>query len=288
MYVHGGGHGDSSNNGLYSFDFAGTTRPTGWVTDYTGVPNTSSDISVGSIGAPISVHTYDGMIDMGANIYRMGGATWPTGSTARQNFRYSKSAGTWTRLPSYPSGSFSGSTVGSAAHGKILSMEREGTYFSYAFYRIATNDWSARRDVGKQWINNGASAFDPATNTGLMVGASNGYGATCFSLGIDWSGENLTQTERSMPSVGGGASLIWDATAGRYWCFGGSGNTRTIYEIHPTTFAVTAHTLSGDLDSLVPETPYHGSFGRWVFMESWRAIGSVASRTAPAYVIRLP
>ena len=30
LFVHGGGHGDSANNGMYVYDFSGTSAPTGW------------------------------------------------------------------------------------------------------------------------------------------------------------------------------------------------------------------------------------------------------------------
>ena len=30
LYINGGGHGDSANNGLWVYRFAGTTLPTGW------------------------------------------------------------------------------------------------------------------------------------------------------------------------------------------------------------------------------------------------------------------
>lgn len=285
MYVHGGGHGDSSNNGLYSFDFAGASRPTGWAIEYAGVPNTSSSFPIGSVGAPVAVHTYDGMIDMGADIYRIGGAVWPSGHLTPDLLRYSKATGEWTRLADYPDTGGAGMALGEASAGKLLFLEREGKYFAYAFYRMGSNSWSTRKTVGSQWNNNGGAAWSPSLKIAVTIG-SNGYGTNMFSVGIDWSGETITQTARSAPNVGGGSAVMWDATLGRFWAFGGAGNNSTIYEINPSSWAVTAHPLSGD--SISPETPYMGAFGRWVFMEDWRAIGSVASRNGAAYIIRLP
>ena len=289
MYVHGGGHADSSNNGLYSFDFAGTTRPTGWAVENAGQTGVSTDIAVGATGAPISVHTYDGMVDMGSALYRLGGSPYPNGGFATQMFRYDKASSVWTRLPNWTSGGgwFAGSAIANPAAGKILAMERWVYYQTYAFYRVATNNWSAMQSVGAQWISDGATAWNPVTNTGLMVGSSNGYGATtAFSLGIDWAAETITQTQRSLPAVGGGSAIVWDATRQRYWVWGSSGNYGTMYEIDPSNWTVSTHALTGD--ALAPEEPYRGTFGRHVFMESWRAIGSVVSRTGAAFVIRLP
>ncbi len=289
MYVHGGGHSDSSNNSLTSFDFAGNSQPTGWVLENAGQTGVTSDLAVGSTGAPISVHTYDGMVDMGADLYRFGGSSYPSGGFTVQMLRYNKAASTWTRLPNWASSApqFAGMAVGNPSAGKILLMDRFVSYFTYAFYRVATNSWSTRRDASAQWVGDGSAAFDPATNTGLIIGANNESGVFAFSTGINWAAETITQTARSITGMGSGCGLIWDPTRACYWCFGSSNNNSMLYEINPTTFAVTPHTLTGDAP-LSPESSSHGHFGRWAFMDSWRAIGSVSSRTSPAFVIRLP
>ena len=130
------------------------------------------------------------------------------------------------------------------------------------------------------------ATYDPVTNTGLTIG-NNGYGANAFSIGINWSAETVTQTARSIQAFGGGASLVWDPTRSCYWCFGAAANTGTLYQIDSSSFAVTAHALTGDVP-LTPEAGGSGSYGRFVFLDSWRALGSVSSRTSPAFVIKLP
>lgn len=286
MYVHGGGHSDSSNNSLTSFDFAGSTRPVGWAVENAGQTGVTADISVGGTGYPISVHTYDGMADMGSAIYRFGGSPYPNGGFAVGMYRYDKASSVWTRLPNWPGQWFGGMALANPSAGKILAMERWATYNTYAFYRVASNSWSALRSVSGQWNSDGVAAYDPATNTGLTIG-SNGYGVNAFSIGIDWSTETITQTSRSMQTFGSGASLLWDPTRRCYWCFGAAANSGTLYQIDPASFAVTARALTGDVP-LTPESGSSGSFGRFVFLDSWRAIGSVSSRTSPAFVIRLP
>ena len=289
MYVHGGGHADSSNNGLYSFDFAGTSRPIGWAIENQGQTGVTSDLAVGATGAPISVHTYDGMTDMGSDLYRFGGSSYPSGGFTVQMLRYSKAASVWTRLPNWAASApqFAGAAIANPAVGKILVMDRFVSYFIYGFYRVVTIDWSACGFVSAQWPSDFSAAFDPVTNTGLVVGGNNESGVYAFSLTINWAAETITQTARSITGLGSGCALIWDPTRSVYWCFGSSNNNSTLYEINPTTFAVTSHTLTGDAP-LTPETTYWGTFGRWVFMDSWRAIGSVVSRTGAAFVIRLP
>lgn len=284
MYVHGGGHGDSSNNGLYSFDFSGTSSPSGWAVENQGQTRVSGDsgLSVGATGYPVSVHTYDGMVDMGPALYRLQGSTYPTGNFGAQIVRFDKANKVWTRLPNYPGGQGGGMAVASPASGKILYMERWMTYFTYGFYRVGANNWSTIRNVGSQWPSDGTAAFNPTSNTGLCISSD-----VAYSIGIDWSAETVTQTSRSLTSMGSGVSLVWDPTASRYWCFGGAGRNTTLYEINPTSFAVTAHTLTGNAP-LSPESDSRGHFGRWVFMDEWRAIGSVSSRNGAPFVIRLP
>ena len=62
LYCRGGGHGDSGNNGLYIYNFSGSTRPTGWSI----APNSLSALAVAlnsstvySDNKPTSVHSYD-------------------------------------------------------------------------------------------------------------------------------------------------------------------------------------------------------------------------------------
>lgn len=286
MYVHGGGHSDSSNNSLTSFDFAGDARPTGWILESAGQTGVSGDFGVGTTGYPVSVHTYDGMVDMETALFRFGGSAYPSGSFSTQAVRFDKATGAWTRLPSWPGGGFGGMALGSPAAGKILIMDRWVSFNTYAFYRLSSNSWSSIRTAAQQWNSDGVVAFNPTNGTGLVIG-NNGYSANAFSIAINWTAETITQTVRALPDFGPGASLAWDPTRRCYWCFGATANTRTLYQIDPTDFSVVAHALTGDVP-LTPEAGGTGSFGRFVFMDGWRAIGSVASRTSPAFVIRLP
>lgn len=281
MYVHGGGHADSSNNGIYSFDFAGTTAPTGWAVENAGQTGVTTNPSVGATGAPVSVHTYDGMFDMGSLLYRVGGSSHPNGNMDGRAFRFDKTSKVWTRLPDPPNVG-AGFLIGDTASGKLLWMDRWQTFLTYAFYRVATNNWSSSKSVSSQWPSDGTLAYNPATNTGICVSTDAAY-----SITIDWSAETITQTSRSLASIGRGSAIVWDATAGRYWAFGAVGNTGTLYEINPTTYAITPRTLTGNVP-FSRDGDYQGTYGRWVFMESWRAIGSVCSETGSAHIIKLP
>lgn len=282
MYVHGGGHSDSSNNGLYSFDFAGTNAPTGWAVENQGQTGVTSDPSIGSNGAPVSVHTYDGMCDMGDFLFRVGGSTYPNGFFTETAMRFTKSTKVWTRLPNWPGQSLGGAVVGNTSDGKVLAMDRWVEYLTYAFYRVSTNNWSSLKSVSNQWPDDFSAAYSPTLNVGIAMGSG-----SSFSYTIDWTSETIVQTSRSLPSLGSGPSLFWDASRNVFWAFGGSSNNSTIYEINPSNWSSTAHTLTGNAP-LSPESGTRGSYGRFVYLPDWRAIGAVANRNNAAFVIKLP
>src|SRR5262245_16389226 len=63
MFVHGGGHSDSANNGLYVYDFAGDARPTGWsLMQISAVSSVRGDTGVYADGLPAAHHTYNGNV----------------------------------------------------------------------------------------------------------------------------------------------------------------------------------------------------------------------------------
>lgn len=281
MYVHGGGHSDSSNNGIYSFDFAGASAPTGWTVENAGQTNVTSNPAVGATGQPVSVHTYDGMVDMGALLYRVGGSVYPNGFMQGRAFHFDKSSKVWTRLPDPPNVG-AGFLLGNAASNKLLWVEKWATTMSYAFYRIGTNNWSSSKGLSAEWPSDGSAAYNPVTNTGIAVSSN-----VAFSFSVDWSTETISQTSRSLTSLGRAPGIVWDPTAGCYWAFGAVGNTGTLYAVNPTTYAITSHALTGNVP-ISQDGDYQGTYGRWVFMESWRAIGSVCRTSGSVFVIKLP
>ena len=74
LFVHGGGHTDSANNGLYIFDYSGGSQPTGWTTplQISSVSAVRANGATYSDGLPTAVHTYDGMVYASHNehVYR--------------------------------------------------------------------------------------------------------------------------------------------------------------------------------------------------------------------------
>jgi hypothetical protein len=287
MYVHGGGHGNSLNNGMYAFDLAGSSLPTGWTLPRISSPS-AADSGGGaySDGRPRAVHTYDGLCELNGVIYRYGGATY-VGNFLGEMWAFNIATSTWSARASAPQGGY-GATIADPVSNKILVIHQysasAGSTNQYMFYRPATNTWSAVKAVSSIWPNYACGAYRPSSSTYLIAGSGK-----AFSGVIDWSAETITQTSRSLGSLQGtaGPSTVYDPTADRFWMFGGVSQPNSINEVNPTTWGVTSRALSGDgLGSY--ESNYQGSFGRFVFINGYRAIGFANSPTNPAYVIKLP
>ncbi len=290
MYVHGGGHTDSANNGMYLFDYAGTTKPTGWSLAKISATSavTSGTSAAYADGVPRSVHSYDVMCTLDGMIYRITGAYYEGGNNNNAVWRFNPANATWSRLANLPTESSRGFCIADPASKKILYLERETSYFGYAFYRVGSDTWSSLRTGTLQWPDGGCAAYrpdaNPATGTGLVVGEGK-----AISFSIDWRAEAIAQTSRSLGSVATGAPCcFYDPLQDRFISWGGgTGGGTALHEIDPSTWVVTTRTLSGD-PILSGGSSYQGSFGRFVFMDSFRAIGFATSVSGPAYVIKLP
>jgi hypothetical protein len=299
LWVHGGGHTDSSNNAIVSFEFAGTTRPTGWT--LARVSSASAVIATSntgySDGGPSSVHTYDGMCELNGNFYRCGGSIFNAGGFASQFWRYNVASNAWTRLAAFPGGPFGGFAVSDTGpSGKVLFLERWASYFTYAFYNTVSNTWGSVKSASQQWPDGGTLAYrpdsNPGTGTGLVTGAGQ-YSGSSFSFSINWSSETIgTLATRNLGELTTqpGAACFYDPATDRFWGLGGGtiGTITTINEINPANWSITPHTLGGDALSNSESNNYHGMYGRFVFLPAWRAFGTVLARNGSAFIIRLP
>ncbi len=288
MYVHGGGHSDSLNNGVYRYDFAGTTKPTGWTLQKISAVSAANPSGNGSYsdGNPESAHTYDGMCELNGVLYRFGGAGVPNGYFLNDAWAFNTATSAWSRLADIPV-QWGGFAIAHPGTNKILLLERWVTYNTYTFYRVGTNNYSSVKNASQQWPDLSTLAMKPLTSTtslGLVSGRNKS-----FSLSIDWSAETVSQTSRTISSFQSldGPSIVYDPTRDRFWIFGGSPQSSSIGEINPSTWAVTSHSLTGSSMGS-GGSGYEGSYGRFVFMDSFRAIGFVNNVEGPSYVIKLP
>ncbi len=286
LYVHGGGHNGSANNGLYVFDYAGDSRPTGWALPSISplsavVPATAAY----SDGLPSSSHTADTTCMLHGSLYRISAIGYnPSGGFGRSAFKYEPTTDTWVRLADSPTANCY--VFPNEATNKILCIDRWYTYQSYYFYNATTDTFSSVKQVPESWPDYFTVAYKPLTAT-TGVALMSGSGKS-FSSIVDWNAETITQVSRSLGTVSNmkGPGCFYDPERDRFWMFGGNSDPRLVDEIDPSDWSVTSHTLTGDPYSF--NAGYNGTFSRFVFMPEFRAVGFVPTTDGPAYVMRLP
>lgn len=291
LLLTGGGHNDSANNGVYAYDFNGDTRPLGWRPPViSAVSAVRPANATYSDGRPTSIHSYDGLVTATHNntFYRFAGALWaPAGGFTNGAFKLDLATGQWTRLPDVPGGGGVGLSVYDPGSGKIL-VNISGS-FSASFLRTSNDTWSAVKTLTNVYSES-VGLWDATRNRAFFIGSGNNR-----FLSIDFAAETLSQT--SFTATGATAilgdsapSAFHDPDRDVYWIFGGrfgSPGYTTLYEMNPTTFAVTAHPLSQSMAGGLPQD-HQGSYGRFVFLRPWRAIGFVTRHDRAPWVIKLP
>lgn len=293
LFVHGGGHSDGANNGLYVYDFAGGAKPTGWqsplvISPLSAVLSTSPTYSD---GYPTSVHTYDGAVYAKHNntVYRFKGSIYGAGDQTRASFKFNVATKTWTRLPDYPtSAGYGAVTLYDPVSGNIFVSGVTAT--SGHFFRTSNDTWSSEKTFGGDGSAEAAAAWDPTRNRGLVVGGSSRRALLSLNFATETASATSITFTGATEILGSGISAVYDAGRDSYWFFGGDSGSpgwTTLYEVQAGgPWNIVAHTLTGAqiqrLNGML------GSYGRFVFMDQWRAIGIVASTSSPAYVIKLP
>ena len=294
LFVHGGGHTDSANNGMYIYDFAGQNNPTGWQAPLvvSAVADVRDGAAVYADGKPNSVHTYDGIVYASHNnhVYRFGGSRYSSGRLTRTAFKFNASNGVWTRLPDYPGGEDAAKTIYDPVTGNIfVTMTDE---FDGYFLRTDTDTWSSRIDYnGNGFPFDSMAAWDSSRNRAIVVGE----GETSV-VNVDFEAETVTVQSFSPTGDTGlygrsGISAVYDPVRDVYWLFGGgtgSPGYTGIYELRAggDPWTTIRHDLTGD--SIPLSKGLIGSWGRYVLMPQWGAIGFVAHEGGPAFVIKLP
>lgn len=291
LFVHGGGHNDSANNGLYVFDFSGTTAPAGWsIADISPVSAVRAATSYAD-GKPAAVHTYDGVVHAQHNnhVYRFAGAIWnPSGGFTSSAWKYNLATNSWTALPQVPGTAGLVSTVYDPVSGKIAVGY--GGRTQVMFFRSGQDNWSAPKSTnGAPWAGDVSGAYDVSRRRGVLVG--NGVSRL---ITFDWNNEtvqvsNLSASGATELLSATAPSVVYDQLRDSYWIFAGRNGSpgfQNIYEMDAETLVIQRRQLVGDSINVAPGLI--GSYGRYVFMPQWRAIGLVARHTSPAYIIKLP
>ena len=294
LFVHGGGHTDSANNGIYIYDFSGTSRPTGWTTPLliSSVSAVRSNNATYSDGLPTAVHTYDGLVHATHNnhLYRFGGSQYNNGFMEGRPFKYSVSGNRWTRLPNYPSNNGGAKTLYDPATGKIFVTMNDA--LEGHFFRTDSETWSGSKGYsGNGFPFNAFGVWDTSRNRGLIIGDGERS-----LVDIDFENETVSVSGISVSGASGilgssGISAVYDPVADIYWIFGGgtsSSGWSNLYRLNADGPPWTMQSVSFTGSQIERTRGMIGSWGRFVFMPAWRAIGVIASETSPAFIIRLP
>lgn len=303
LYMAGGGHNDASNNGLYVYDFRGSSVPVGpsiassSQSDISQVGQALTFYTAYSDGKAASRHTYDGIVHTNGKIYLLGGSHyknggWGSGGTTTL-YRYQ--SGTWTLMPSPPTGiglDFEVPlTCFDPVSGKFLASSRGRTMSWCAFYNTNTETWGTLKSTGGNSDLGGYMTLCYDTNRARIVA----FGGSCTEVWTpNWTAETVSRSTHPVTGnmANSGVSPVYDAARDVFWLIGGYGsdNWGTLYEVNPVTFASTARTLTGDT------IPVRGGGGNWpngnykriVMVANGAALGLVTHFSQPATVIKLP
>ncbi|MEO0974148.1 MAG: hypothetical protein AAFX85_13735, partial [Pseudomonadota bacterium] len=292
LYLTGGGHGNSANNGIYIYDFAGDAQPTGW--SVVGLSDLSAVLPEDNYtdGAPPSIHSYDGLVYAHHNgfFYRFGGAPWrPNGGFTRVVFKYDFTADEWIQLPSLPRPSPRiPVTVYDPASGRVLvGTERRNLFF----FDTDTDTWGDEIELNDlDWPLDTTGAYDPTRRRAVLAGMDD-------SRLIDINFTTREVEVAALPATGEtdiltirAPAIFYDRKRDSFWLFGGETpdgpGWSHLYEMSAETFEVTRVALTGA--AIEVASVHRGTYGRFVYMPEWRTIGMVADVDTPAYIIGLP
>jgi hypothetical protein len=314
LFVHGGGHFDSSNNGLYVYDFNGSSAPVGWKL----APNSLSALSavvqsahVYSDGKPCAVHSYDGLwYDPNLNrFYRFGGSGFgPGGGGISAAFYYSFATSSW--VP-FISDSRIGTTLGSSLVGapngsKVLYLASTKSPLFVSTSSGAAAAAAGATAYGDAMSGSEESGFATAmdtTRSNVSTGVCryvsfyhDNSGARAKIVTVNWPGSTFTVASQALTGTyagelnASGPCVAYDAKRDSFWVFANSNDTSdgqisSLYEVSATSFAVSKSTLSRPIQTL---TNNRGGFNRHIWFPNWRIIGTVHAHNQPMSLIKLP
>jgi hypothetical protein len=298
LYVHGGGHNNSGNNGLYRFDVNGTSAPAGWelleisaVADWVDCAESYAD------GFPTSIHSYGGLQALGGKFYRFLGA-WSCSSGGAIEDAWKFSGGTWTQLTDFFEGG-TGVTFADPVSGKILVSK--GTGNNVRILDTSDDSWTGSLAMS-QPMYEGDCGWD---HTRSRAACTNGFQNTMVT--VDFSAETITSTvtfsttgDTEIFGTEAQASIEYHEGCDCYVILGGGGASTgwdSLYTMNAdgannSTRTVTATTLTGDdIDEVMDKgdsTNHLGSYNRMLLMDDWCVAFVVGDVNGSVYAVRLP
>ena len=316
LFVHGGGHGDSSNNGLYIYDFSGDEEPGGWSV----APNSlspralvASSSSVYSDSKPTSIHSYDQQwYDPNQRrFYRFSGSPHTAGSGTRFAYFYDVANSRWN---SDPDGQAFVDDANLASLGSTLIGSPDGSCLLYLaatkvprFVTVATGAVKPfGRPLSGSEESQFASAIDSARSdqnlgkcryVALFNNGANGPRIKVVS--VDWSAQTWSVSTEALtgdaaPDLNSqGACIFYDELRDSFWAFANRAATETgvvnaMYEIDAESFTVRKWPLDTSSAVIKSKSGCKGGFNRHVWFPQWRIAATVHKHDAPVSLIKLP
>lgn len=308
LFVHGGGHGDSSNNGLYVYDFNGDSSPAGWKLAGNSLSSLSAVVpstNTYSDGKPTAIHSYNGLwYDPNLNrFYRCGGSGFgPGGAGISACFYYSFTTASWV---SFLTDSRVGATLGSSLVGSpdgsaILYLSSTGLPLFISTSNAAVTAYGSPMSGSEE--NGFATAMD-TTRSNVRTGVCryvsfyhDPSGPRAKLITVDWPGNTFTVTTQPLTGTyaaelnASGPCVVYDQTRDSFWVFANSNDTSDeaisyLYEVNAASFSVSRNTLSRPIQT---STSNRGGFNRHIWFQNWRIIGTVHAHNLPMSLIKLP
>jgi hypothetical protein len=325
LFVHGGGHNDGANNGLYVYEFGSGSRPVGWRLAGTAYPSSGCSLSalstvfngssfyggsatVLSDNRPSSIHSYNQTIFNSAQqrFYRFGGAPYLTsGGPTTAAYYFGMSAETWNSVGS--SGAAWATVPGKIDATLFTSPDESKTAFVSAstpmrIYTMSDGSYvvlSNQAPFGGEDVGPSAAAGARSTTADKWVTVS---GDGVYEWTVNWTTNTITYQQKThashttfLPTNSKAGSLVYDASHSGgpcYWMFGfrrhqGTTLSTQLLRMDATTFAVTAPSpMTGD--AIASSSGSLGSYSRHVWFPAWRVIATVQAATAPISIIKVP
>ena len=286
LLAYGGGHGDSSYNGIHKFgplNGSGSDTPT-WSVFL--APSLVSAIQVGVFshtyldGRQPSNHTYNGLIGVGDTLYSNSLGMYPANDDT--GFFASTTAGQVERAGNPAVGNF-----GAGAHynGKIYYFASSAQFDRLRIYDIALNTWSTESSIEMAFGNYMRMAID-TTRGAILINAqaiiADGGGAYWPSAAT-LAGRRTGITEAPSNT----ASMEYDADRDVFVSY--VSGSLTLYECSAATLAAggdavwVARTFTGTvLQAAVPQ----GTFGRFRYVPQLKGYIVTPNIESPTYFFR--
>lgn len=312
FFVHGGGHGDSANNGVYQYELGEDSRPVGWSILPARNARSGSTLSYRSDvqssklayldGNPTAIHSYDQLIvdEARGRFYRFGGSDYGNGSGTPYAWSHDLVGG-WTQLPANVTemlttqgNSNLGSTVLVAPDSsKCLFLGAAiGPFFMDLASFSTTRSGTALTSSTEYGLS---SVYDSLRNRYVVVGNHWSAGPRVWVVTVDWRNNAWSaaqQTGTALADHGQGPSMCYDVVGDCLWHWAGRSEldgaplTKVRRYSASTLALVQEHSLSGD--SIVSLVHKGGGWHRFVYIPQWQIIALVLSDNAPVSIIKLP